>query len=57
MAQSFHNPDPELIKDVPLVARGPRAAQAIKEITGTTPLVGADLSFLIEPVQKKVPQI
>ena len=56
MAQSFINPNPKIIKDIPIVARGPRAAQAIKEITGTTPLVGADLSFLIEPVKKKFPK-
>jgi len=51
MAQSFFNPDMDLVKDMPVVARGYHAACEIRKATGAWPSrIGADLSFLIEPV-------
>jgi len=50
MSQSFDNPSIEMIKDIPIVARGKNAAMEIKRITEKLPPIAADLSFLIDPL-------
>ena len=50
MSQSFWNPDEEIIKDIPIVARGENSAKEIERITGKKPPIAADLSFLIDPL-------
>ena len=48
-AVSFQNPHKSIVDGIPAVARGRRSAEHYRAATGQYPLVGADLSFLVEP--------
>jgi hypothetical protein len=48
-ATYFMAPDPRITKDIPAVATGPSSALFFEGATGKLPVIGACVSFLVEP--------